>query len=238
MSNAPEPYCGNCGYKLTGLTESSKCPECGRPLVEVVSRSGQWGRRYRTKATLFGLPVIDVALGPAPGENVGRARGIIAIGDSATGFVAVGGVARGLVACGGMAIGGFSIGGLSLGVVSAFGGLALGGLVTGGGAVGVYASGGAAAGYMASGGLPIGYYAAGGAPIGAHTIGPGANSAEAAAMFDTMSWFYGGGSPGMAVLQPFLTCGLLTLAAAAAVGLLAILGHLRGKSTDTPAGSR
>ena len=34
--NAPptspdEPICGNCGYVLSGLTESSKCPECGRP---------------------------------------------------------------------------------------------------------------------------------------------------------------------------------------------------------------
>ncbi len=236
MSTAPEPYCGNCGYKLTGLTESSKCPECGRPLVEVVSRSGQWGRRYRTKATLFGLPVIDVALGPAPGERVGRARGIIALGDSATGFLAFGGFARGFVACGGMAIGIFSCGGLSLGV-SALGGLAMGGLATGGFALGVVASGGAAMGFMARGGLPMGYYAAGGAPLGVHTIGPGANSAQATAMFDTMSWFYGGRGPIRTVLQPFVTSGLLTLAAAAAAGLLAIVGHLRGQPGDTPAES-
>jgi predicted Zn-ribbon and HTH transcriptional regulator len=34
-----EPYCGNCGYVLTGATETSKCPECGRPLVEVLTRN-------------------------------------------------------------------------------------------------------------------------------------------------------------------------------------------------------
>ena len=28
-----EPYCGNCGYLLKGAVESSKCPECGRPLT-------------------------------------------------------------------------------------------------------------------------------------------------------------------------------------------------------------
>ena len=40
-----EPYCGNCGHRLTGLVDSSKCPECGRPLVEVLTRSGRWGSR-------------------------------------------------------------------------------------------------------------------------------------------------------------------------------------------------
>jgi predicted RNA-binding Zn-ribbon protein involved in translation (DUF1610 family) len=54
-----EPYCGNCGYRLTVATESSKCPECGRPLVEVLTRNSQapmMGKRYRSKATLFGWP--------------------------------------------------------------------------------------------------------------------------------------------------------------------------------------
>ena len=232
-----EPYCGNCGYKLTGLIDSSKCPECGRPFVEVLSRGGQWGRRYRSAATLFGLPVVDVALGPRPGERIGRARGIIALGDSAVGFLAIGGVARGVVACGGMAIGGVTIGGGSIGLISAFGGFAVGGLAYGGVAVGLLASGGAAAGYLASGGIPIGYYAAGGAPVGVHRLGPGVSCAEATAMFDQFSWFFGGaGATAMTIVQPLLTCVLITAAAAAAVGLLAVWGHLRGKRVD-PNGS-
>ncbi len=225
-----EPYCGNCGYKLSGLVDSSKCPECGRPLVEVVSRSGQWGRRFRSQAKLFGLPIIDVALGPRPGERIGRARGIIAIGDSATGLLAIGGFAKGLVAVGGMAMGGLSIGGMSIGIFSAIGGFAMGGLAAGGGAFGVFASGGGAAGYMASGGLAAGYYANGGAPFGVHTIGPGSNSPEAIAMFDAFAWFFGGAavSP-MTMLQPLLTCILLTGAVAAGVALLAALGHWRSR---------
>ena len=40
-----EPYGGNCGQQLTGLIDSSKCPECGKPLVEVLRRGGGWGCR-------------------------------------------------------------------------------------------------------------------------------------------------------------------------------------------------
>src|SRR5687768_9506924 len=99
-----EPYCGNCGYQLTGAVDSSKCPECGRPLVEVLTRKGQSlvrGKRYRSKATLWGLPVIHIAVGPAEGELRGKAKGIIAIGDMAFGFLALGGMACGVVAVGG-----------------------------------------------------------------------------------------------------------------------------------------
>ena len=225
-----EPFCGNCGYKLSGLVDSSKCPECGRPLVEVVSRRGPWGRRFRSQAKLFGLPIIDVALGPRPGERIGRACGIIAIGDSATGLLAIGGFAKGLVAVGGMSMGGLSIGGMSIGIFSAIGGFAMGGLAAGGGAFGVFASGGAAAGYMASGGLAAGYYASGGAPFGVHTLGPGSNSPVATDMFDTFAWFFGGAvvSP-MTMLQPLLTCTLLTGAVAAGVALMAVLGHWRSR---------
>src|SRR6476620_6685576 len=111
-----EPYCGNCGYRLTGATESSKCPECGRPLVEVLTRNSQapvMGKRYRSKATLFGWPVIDIALGPANGVRIGKARGIIAIGDMAIGGIALGGMSCGIVALGGMSIGLFALGGLA-----------------------------------------------------------------------------------------------------------------------------
>ena len=66
-----EPYCGACGQRLTGLVDSSKCPECGRPIVDVVTRAGKLGNRYRSQATLFGLPLLDIAFGGTHDEPVG-----------------------------------------------------------------------------------------------------------------------------------------------------------------------
>ncbi len=75
---ARDPYCGNCGYLLVGLTDSSKCPECGKPLVEVLIRNGgslPRGTRYKPAVTIFGLPLVHIALGPHEDEPRRRARG-------------------------------------------------------------------------------------------------------------------------------------------------------------------
>jgi hypothetical protein len=113
--------------------------------------------RWKSQATLLGIPLISIALGPDPAANerFGHARGILAMGDVATGVIALGALARGVFALGGLALGGFSIGGLSLGV------LACGGL-----ALGWFALGGLAVGYVAVGGLAVGQYALGGAAFG------------------------------------------------------------------------
>jgi hypothetical protein len=170
-SAAPgDPYCGNCGYSLKGLEDSSKCPECGKPIVQVLMRKGfvgRVGKRYRSNATLFGLPIIDVAMGPSEGEMRGKARGIIAIGDSALGWIAIGGIARGIVALGGVAIGVFPVGGLAFGVLAAAGGLAVSlGLASGGLAIGTVSSGGGAVGIIAQGGVALGVFARGGSHFG------------------------------------------------------------------------
>ena len=229
MTSAPpanQPYCSNCGYVLTGLTESSKCPECGKPLVEVLARPNQpWanvGKRYRSKATLFGLPVIDVAFGPKDGQPRGHAKGIIAIGDVATGGIALGGMARGVVAVGGMALGLFAIGGGAVGLLCGCGGLGVGGLAAGGGAVGILASGGGALGVVAQGGGALGLYTR-----------DARSFARAAATqplepFDTLSWFFGPArmTP-WSIYQPILVTVGITVLAAAVIGLVAWLRLLR-----------
>jgi RNA polymerase sigma factor (sigma-70 family) len=124
------------------------------------------GRFFRSRATLFGLPLIDMNVcdpappgalgsGEAPSGERGFACGWIAIGNHARGILlAVGSQARGFIAVGGSAVGALSFGGRALGLV-AVGGLSLGVLGIGGLGVGVFAVGGMAVGWQACGGVAV-----------------------------------------------------------------------------------
>ena len=155
-----EPYCSNCGYQLTGLTESSKCPECGRPLVEVLTRPTwrrKMARRYQSRTTIFGLPLVHVATGPVANERSGRAKGIIAIGDTAVGVLAIGALSRGVIAIGAVAIGLVGFGGLGIGLLAGLGGVAVGGTASGAVGIGIAAQGGASVGVITNGVAAYGY---------------------------------------------------------------------------------
>lgn len=225
---ARDPYCTHCGYNLRGLTESSKCPECGKPLVEVLMRDPlqyRTGRRYRSSTTVFGLPLLDIALGPHDDERIGRARGIIAIGDIATGWFALGGMAFGGVACGGLAAGLVAFGGLALGLL-ALGGLAIGGGALGGGAVGGVAVGGGAVAYVAQGGGACGVYARGGDAWGVHVIGATRNDPAAVAFFDRYAWLLGARLPSLRFEAWVVTAAFVI---AVLMGLLIGIGYLATK---------
>ena len=213
-----DPYCSNCDYSLVGLTDSAKCPECGKPIVEVLQRRGGFvgGRRYTSNIVLFGLPLVQVALGPHGDEKIGRARAIIAIGDVARGWIAMGGRSLGIIALGGIAVGVVSLGGLSVGLLST-GGLALGGLVAGGGAVALVANGGFAAGVIAQGGLAIGYIARGGAALGAHPLGPVARDARAIQFFEDWSWMFGNQASMVWMFYIWLLAGMIAVAGAVCI---------------------
>src|SRR4051812_4302549 len=113
---------------------------------------------YRSKLSLFGLPLVHILSGRAPEEKIRPAVGWIAIGDVAVGV---------LFSVGGIACGGISFGGASLGVIS-FGGCALGLLAVGGLSIGGWALGGMAIGDQAAGGFAAGWHAAFGEFAAAH----------------------------------------------------------------------
>ena len=113
---------------------------------------------YKSRHTLFGLPLVHINIG----RNRG-AKGIIAIGNRAIGVVAFGGIAAGI----------FSLGGVSLGLLLALGGFSLGGISIGGVALGLMAWGGVAAGVLAVGGCAAGSYAAVGGVAAANRVAIG-----------------------------------------------------------------
>jgi serine/threonine protein kinase len=118
---------------------------------------------YKSRRTLFGLPLLHIAHGFDPVTRKpkaargffafgGTARGVFAFGGRAYGIFAFGGLATGVVAMGGVAIGFFALGGMALALILALGGMA----------VGTFASGGMAAGWFCEGGMAFGWNAAGG----------------------------------------------------------------------------
>jgi hypothetical protein len=235
-----DPYCSNCGYALKDLSESARCPECGKPLVEILVRAASASGSMRSRSirikseiTVLGWPLYHIALGPRPeyGEFRGVARGVFAVGDVAIGGIAFGGMACGGVAFGGMALGLCSFGGMAIGLLSAIGGAAIGGVAVGGAAAGGLATGGGALGFAAQGGGAIGYYARGGGAFGVHVIGIGQTPDPAAVeMFKTLAPVMGsrwGGLPMFA--SPLVAILILCLLVLFALGMCVMVGR---KSPD------
>ena len=136
----------------------------GPVVVENHYHYHRWHYEYKSRRTLFGLPLVHINLTQ---HGLTWARGIIAVGNVATGVVAVG--------CFGAGI--FSLGGICLGLV-ALAGMALGLLALGGVSVGLIALGGCALGYLAIGGSAVGVYAAGGASVASRVAVGASASAE------------------------------------------------------------
>ncbi|HXC98846.1 MAG TPA: protein kinase [Verrucomicrobiae bacterium] len=137
----------------------------------------QSGFEYRSRATLFGLPLLHMATGGDP--VTGRPR-------VARGIIAIGGIAQGVLAFGGVAMGGLTFGGVSLGVI-ALGGCALGAASFGGLAIALLAAfGGLAIAPIAVGGGAVGYLAFGGGVLAVHPFGGNASDEVARHFFG--SW--------------------------------------------------
>lgn len=137
------------------------------------------GFEYRSKAALFGLPLVHVAYGTdlRTGKKL-IAKGIFAFGDIAKGVVAFGGVAMGGIAFGGCAIGLLALGGFGAGVISLSGlGIAL-----------LFSYSGISVAPIAMGGLAAGWYAAGGLVFGKHLAGGSGSTPEGLEFFKHLSF--------------------------------------------------
>src|SRR5207237_1743941 len=69
--------------------------------ISPVARDKIFGKEFRSKTTIAGIPLVHIATGIDPSTGKVRiAKGIIAIGDQAVGLVALGGLAWGGMALG------------------------------------------------------------------------------------------------------------------------------------------
>jgi GLTT repeat (6 copies) len=122
---------------------------------------GRRAMEYRSEQVWGDLPVVHVSVGGRQADGryrLGRARGIIALGDVATGLVAVGSVAIGLFSVGGVAVGLVALGGVAIALVAialvAVGGVAVGLVAIGAVAMGLTAVGAVTAGLVGPGPRP------------------------------------------------------------------------------------
>lgn len=120
---------------------------------------------YKSKRTLFGLPLIHVNFGC----GLYQAKGVVAIGMISKGIISIGIVALGFLSFGAAAIGALVLAGLSVGLFA-----------VGGVAVGAVAIAGAAAGIFTLGGVAVGVTSVGGAAVGSHVAVGGWCSAPVA----------------------------------------------------------
>jgi serine/threonine protein kinase len=159
LEKDPELRYQNVSEVKTMIESITGSPSAEAGFGNVPSASCAVDYQYRSKASLFGLPLVHIAMGLDPATGKQRvAKGIIAIGGSARGVFAFGGKAVGFFSLGGVAVGIFAYGGCAFGLLS-FGGLAIAAvLALGGGALAPIAIGGGAAGYFAHGGSALGVH--------------------------------------------------------------------------------
>jgi hypothetical protein len=146
--------CPECRREVSD--RAATCPGCGHPLAPPANWQLPagfpfiYGYEYKSKTTIFGLPLVHIAQGFSPEGRYRVAKGFIAIGNVAVGVLAIGGAAIGVVALSGVGLGIVCLGGVAIGVFCGIGGVAIG--------------------YIAVGGIAIGIYCLGGLCLGPHTI--------------------------------------------------------------------
>lgn len=109
---------------------------------------------YKSKRNLFGLPLVHINFG----WGIKKAKGIIAIGNSATGFIALGIIAKGLLSLGVLSLGIIGIGCVALGLLLSVGSFS----------IGTFAIGAVAFGVFTLGSLSIGMFSVGSCSIASH----------------------------------------------------------------------
>ncbi len=75
--------CRECQHEIS--EQAMACPHCGAPFPAKEKWDG-WGFEYKSKTTLFGLPLLHISFKYRPNRVPVPAKGVIAIGQFACGI--------------------------------------------------------------------------------------------------------------------------------------------------------
>jgi hypothetical protein len=98
--------CRECQHEIS--EQAMACPQCGAPFPAKDKWDG-WGFEYKSKATLFGLPLLHISFKYRPTRRPVPAKGIIAIGQFAYGIFTLSQFGIGLVSISQFTVAGFAL---------------------------------------------------------------------------------------------------------------------------------
>ncbi len=98
--------CRECKHQVSELARA--CPQCGAPFPGKDKWDG-WGFEYKSKLTLFGLPLLHISFKYRLNRQPVPAKGIIAIGQFACGFFTLSQFGVGLFSVSQFTIAGFAL---------------------------------------------------------------------------------------------------------------------------------
>jgi len=112
--------CRECQHVVS--EQAFMCPHCGAPYPAKNQWNG-WGIEYKSKTTLFGLPLLHISFKYAPNKMPVPAKGIIAIGQFAAGIVTISQFGIGIISVSQFTIAGFALAqfGIAYSLIAQFG---------------------------------------------------------------------------------------------------------------------
>lgn len=98
--------CRECGHQVS--EQAYMCPNCGAPRPAREKWDG-WGYEYKSKTTLFGLPLLHISFKYSSRFIPVPARGVIAIGQFSAGIINISQFGVGVFCLSQFAIGAYAI---------------------------------------------------------------------------------------------------------------------------------
>lgn len=98
--------CRECKQEIS--EQALSCPHCGAPYPAKEQWDG-WGFEYKSRYSLFGLPLVHISFKYRPNRTPVVAKGIIAIGQFAYGVITISQFGIGVISVSQFTIAGFAL---------------------------------------------------------------------------------------------------------------------------------